>query len=409
MIQPTPTRPGERPLKIDIVVHGRFHGFALARALLALGHDVLLHTNYPGFVVERFGVPRRHVRTFLVHGIGSRALQRIGNGRSSDRTDRWLHASFGAWAARSVRATSDLVHGFSGVMEEFLKTPRALPTQVRTIVRGSAHICEQARLLEEEEARVGVALDRPGRWYIEREEREYRLADKIFVLSSFARQSFIARGVPASRLWTTPLGVDIGQFGATPQLRAARRQRILSGAPLRILTVGTLSFRKGARDLLQVARRLSGQLQFRFVGDCPAEIEGLLPAARGDIEILERVHEHDLAQQYAWGDVFLLPTIEDGFAAVLLQAAAAGLPIIATGNCSAPDFVEAGRSGWLVDIRAPEEIAARLRWCDAHRAELAAVADTAGSSGQVRTWHTLASEMISLWHDECGQREAAAS
>lgn len=396
-------------MKIDVVVHGRFHGFALAKALIAQGHDVVLHTNYPSAVVERFGVPRRQVRTFLLHGIAGRVLQRLGNGRSGDRTDCWLHSSFGAWAARSVRADSDFVHGFSGVMEEFLKTRRAVPNQVRTIVRGSAHIREQARLLEEEQARVGVVLDRPSLWSIEREEREYGLADKIIVLSSFARQTFLARGVPAGRIWTTPLGVDVGQFGATAETRAARQRRIMSGAPLRILTVGTLSFRKGAWDLLQVAQRLSGRMRFRFVGDCPPEIDGKLAAVRGHVEIVQRVPERNLMQQYAWADAFLFPTIEDGFAAVLLQASAAGLPIIATRNCSAPDFVEDGRAGWLVDIRAADEIVARLQWCDTHRSELATVAACAGSSGRVRTWDELASEMVGLWFQESAYREPTAS
>ena len=35
-----------RRLKIDLVVHGRFHAFDLARALINLGHDVLVYTNY---------------------------------------------------------------------------------------------------------------------------------------------------------------------------------------------------------------------------------------------------------------------------------------------------------------------------------------------------------------------------
>ena len=121
-----PPNATRRPIrcKIDIVVHGRFHGFALARALLALGHDVLVHTNYPAFVVERFGVPRMYVRTFIPHGIASRFAQKIGPWVPKTLVEPALHRFFGRWAARSVRPDADLVYGFSGVMEEFLRTPR---------------------------------------------------------------------------------------------------------------------------------------------------------------------------------------------------------------------------------------------------------------------------------------------
>jgi len=44
--------------------------------------------------------------------------------------------------------------------------------------------------LAQEEARAGVRIDHPSPWMIEREQREYQLADKIVVLSTFAYDSF---------------------------------------------------------------------------------------------------------------------------------------------------------------------------------------------------------------------------
>lgn len=400
---------GSRPLKIDIVVHGRFHGFALARALLAQGHDVLVHTNYPAPIVARFGVARRHVRTFLLHGLGSRALQKLGGALSRDRRDRWLHTSFGAWAARSVRPDCDFVHGFTGVMEEYLVTPRALPHQVRTIVRGSAHIREQARLLEEEEMRAGVPLDRPSAWMIEREEREYALADKIFVLSTFAKDSFTARGIAAERLWMTPLGVDVRQFGATPEVREARLRRIRSGQALRVLTVGTFSFQKGIYDLVAVASALSKSMHFRFVGAQAAEAYAFLRTAAEHLDLVERVPESGLAEHYGWADIFLFPTIQDGFAAVLLQAAASGLPIVATANCSAPDFILNNRTGWIVDARNATAMIERLRWCNNHRGSLAEIVKTAGAIDYTRTWDDMARQMVSLWYDAGLEKSVAVT
>jgi len=252
------------PLKIDIVVHGRFHGLALGKALLGLGHDVTILTNYPGFVVERFGVPRRHVRSFVAHAITARVGNRLSRYLRQERTDPILHRMFGRWAARNVSADADIVYGFSGVMEEVLGTPRRHARQLRLVVRGSAHIREQDRILREEEARVGAKLDRASDWMIEREEREYALADRVVVLSSFARDSFVRRGFDASRLLLLPLGVNVDQFRPTPDAQAARQQRILSGKALRVLNVGTFSYQKGMQDLVDTARVLAGRLEFRF-------------------------------------------------------------------------------------------------------------------------------------------------
>ena len=113
--------------------------------------------------------------------------------------EAFLHRLFGRWAAaRIAREHWDVVHWFSGISEEILRATTG-HADLRMMVRGSAHIRTQARLLEEEELRTGVKVDRPSRWMIAREEREYALADRILVLSRFARDSFVAEGVSPDR------------------------------------------------------------------------------------------------------------------------------------------------------------------------------------------------------------------
>jgi glycosyltransferase involved in cell wall biosynthesis len=76
---------------------------------------------------------------------------------------------------------------------------------------------------------------------------------------------------------------------------------------------------------------------------------------------------------YGWGDLFVYPTVEDGYAVVLAQAAAAALPILTTTNCSGPDLVRPKQSGWIVPIRSPYALVERTRWCGGHRTALAAM------------------------------------
>lgn len=386
---------GQR-LKIDIVVHGRFHGIALARTLIELGHDVIVHTNYPGFAVEKFGLDRSHCRSFVRHAVMTRLCNRIERYVSKEALDRFLHQDFGLWAAKGVRRDADVIYGFSGVMEEVLNLPRVRSEQLRLVVRGSCHIQEQDRILEEEEIRAESRLDRASRWMIDREKREYQLADRIVVLSTFARKSFVSYGLPEEKLWLLPLGVDAARFRPSQEAMNARLSRVCSGERLRVLNVGTFSFQKGVIDLTEIAKSLCDRFHFRFVGTRPAETANLMGKASNFIELIDRVPEDALRHYYAWADVFIYTTLQDGFAAVLMQAAASGLPILSTENCSAPDYVEVGRTGFIMPIRDTPSFITHLNWLDTNRNKLADMAIAASNANYARDWLEMGRDLIRL-------------
>src|SRR5438105_1033316 len=102
-----------------MVVHGRFHGFDLARELRKLGHDVTLFTNYPKYVAAQFGIPKQNVRNFLTHGILSRVARKLLPSRFGGVIERAANVAFGRWAARQVLPRDwDAVIAFSGIAEE---------------------------------------------------------------------------------------------------------------------------------------------------------------------------------------------------------------------------------------------------------------------------------------------------
>lgn len=382
-----------RPLRIDIAVHGRFYAFHLARHLIAHGHDVRVLTNYPKFVARRFGLPADCVKSFVWHGLLSRLIHKLKKSVPLPDMEAQIHRAFGRWVVKKVRKDADVVHIFSGVAEELILALRKVPKcPLVTVVRGSAHIKTQLELLREEEIRCGFPVEHPSDWMVAREEREYALADKIVVLSSFAQNSFEQQGVGLEKLWLIPLGVDVSRF--RPQDGAARGERILSGAPLHVLMVGSFTARKGGLDFIEVARKLKGVARFRFVGDTPDGDSMLRQQAEGLVEFVPRVPEFDLPAQYEWGDIFCFPTIEDGYAVVLAQAQAAGLPILTTTNCSGPDLVEAGQTGWVLPIRSPVSFVRQLKWCDAHRAALAEMANAICASPKLRDWGAVAEDFV---------------
>lgn len=374
-------------MKIALVVHGRFHAFDLARELLRRGHDVVVFTNYPKWVARKFGVPPKNVRSFRRHGIAVRLYQWAGRLYRLSIPERLFHSWFGRWAAReAARHTWDIVHVWSGVAEELLEE-FSDRNAVVVLMRGSAHIRVQDALLRAEAVRSGADIQTPGEWIIGREEREYRKADVILVLSGFAYKSFRDEGIPESRLRMVPLGSEVACFKPSRTEMELRRSRILGGEPLRILYVGTLSFRKGFRDLKAIARGLrGGRFHFRCVGTITREVHKSMVEFKSLVEYLPHQAQSKLPEIYAWADVFLFPTLEDGFAVVLSQAQAAALPILATQNCGGPDIIKDGQSGWILPAGNPEAFIERLHWCDANRERLVDMIEYLYTDARIRDW-----------------------
>jgi glycosyltransferase involved in cell wall biosynthesis len=106
----------------------------------------------------------------------------------------------------------------------------------------------------------------------------------------------------------------------------------------------------------------------------------------------------DLAKSYVRGSVFVLPTVEDGFAMVLVQAMAAGLPVIATVNSGGPDLIEEGKQGFLVPIRDVDALKEKLLYLYEHPEERAEMGRAAAARvAQGFTWHDYGDGVIAAY------------
>jgi glycosyltransferase involved in cell wall biosynthesis len=348
-------------VKIAIAVQGRFHAFDLAKALVNRSHDVTVFTNYPKWAVKRFGFPPERVRSFWFHGIVSRIAHRLHDAGLWAEPERWLHPMFGRWiSAELSKDRWDVVHGWSGVSEEYLATHPQEET-VKLMMRGSAHIQVQSRILEEEETRTGHPLDRPGPWIIAREQREYQLADRIVLLSTFALRSFVKEGWERGKLRLLSLGTNAEAFRPDSEVIQERCRRILSGEPLRIIYVGNVSYQKGMWDLAEIIKSLSrGRFRFQLVGSVLRETSDTVATLENFAEFIPRRPQKNLPQFYVNNDLFVFPTLYEGFGMAYAEAIAHGLPVIGTTGGAIPDTVPAS-AGVLVPPGDAPALAAALR------------------------------------------------
>ena len=177
--------------------------------------------------------------------------------------------------------------------------------------------------------------------YFARREQEWALADRIVVNSEFSRQALLQQGVPAEKLVVIPLCYETGE--------AKRKSEIVnhkSDAPLRVLFLGQVLLRKGIQYLLAAARQLEKEnIHFDVVGPLGIS-ETAMKTAPGNVTFHGRTSRDQAANWYRQSDIFVLPTLSDGFALTQLEAMAHGLPVVATPNCGA--VVTDGADGFLV-------------------------------------------------------------
>lgn len=385
--------------RYTLIVQGRFHAFALAKALLELDAPVHVLTNYPAFVAERFGLPARHITGCTPLGLVHRFTYRWHLDSAFPPLVRFLHQSFSRWAARQIiNNPPELIHPFSGVAKELYdELDRSKLAPVRILARGSAHIREQYRELYREGARAGnPKIDLPSTWMIRREMEEYRRSDHIATLSSYARSSFLSRGYSPGKIMLLPLGSDVSQFRPVRAIVDDRLKRLQSGALLSVLGTGSFCLRKGAIDFIAAARAMHGTMSFRWVGNITPDAAALAAAARDVIEFCPRVPEQELPRHYNAADVFVLPTVEDGFAITLAQARAACMPIIASSHSAAPDLIKEGTNGWVILPRDPAAMIDRLLRLHENRTLATAMVESLWQNCDTRDWLDVGRDFIEL-------------
>ncbi len=245
---------------------------------------------------------------------------------------------------------------------------------------------ELGRRLQQEEAERlptwaptlgGGLLDSPAK--LERKTQELDLADLVVVASHFVRDS-----LPAS---AAQKAVVMSPFGSPPVWTGGWSEAALDPArPMRVLFAGSMGQRKGLGDLLQAMRLLGGEnIELVVMGSPMAELDFYRREYAGFTHEKGRPHAEVLALMRSC-DVFCLPSIVEGRALVMQEAMSQGLPVVITPNTGGADLVIEGETGFLVPIRAPEQIAARLAWLNQHRPELVAMKDKAAQHAAGYSW-----------------------
>jgi glycosyltransferase involved in cell wall biosynthesis len=208
-------------------------------------------------------------------------------------------------------------------------------------------------------------------------------ADAIIALTERERQMMKRSGVPGERLHVAGAGVDPASALSADGTRFRQKHGLASDAPI-VAFVGHKTAGKGALYLLDACQALLAErtgLTFALVGarteDFTRRYQTLPDGVRRrvlDLSLSEQ-EKHDLL---AASSVLALPSREDGFGIVLLEAWLHGKPVIGARAGGIPDVIDEGQTGLLVPYGDVSALSQAISWLLDHPEE----AEKMGSQGR---------------------------
>ncbi|WP_157078883.1 glycosyltransferase family 4 protein [Herbiconiux solani] len=286
--------------------------------------------------------------------------------------------------ASRLSLDSDVVIGMPGAC---LQTFTSTNARMRVFHEVDAHPVARNAALKAAYGKAAAA-EMASDLQIERIESELEAADLILTPSALVSRQMSANGVPSGKVLEVPYGVDLTAFRPTrTDDRRAKRPRLIY--------VGQISYRKGVPFLLDAVKTLS--IDLTMVG--PVIAKELLVGMPSNVQHVATMSQASLNVALNGADAFVIASVEDNFALVVLEALAAGLPVISTDGVGASDLLT-GDLGVVVPAGSVQHLRSAMSEVDVLTAEArttrsAAFRSRIGSDPVLNSWESYSTRVIS--------------
>ena len=216
---------------------------------------------------------------------------------------------------------------------------------------------------------------------LDRKRRELQLADVVVCASAFTRGT-VRPYVPSSRpVIVVPYGVDLD---CAPKLWS---ESDLLG-PVEVFFAGQLGPQKGLHYLFEALSGMPrGAVRLSLAGSWAQGFREWI-VSRYSVPFVElgQVPHNRISTICRRSHLLVFPSLFDGFGLVLLEAMAAGIPVIASDRCGAPDVIADGAEGLVVPAAEPLRLRTALEWAAENRGRLAEMGRGARRTAERFTW-----------------------
>jgi len=305
---------------------------------------------------------------------------------------RW-HSAHDAWFDRWAASRIESGMDYYGWMHQSLACIRRCHQGGGRawVDRGSVEPRLQRRWLVEEYARHGLRRDPMDSRAVNRMVQEADETDFVVAASTLVARSYREVGYPESKIVVNYPGVDLKVFGGVERREPQNR--------MRFVFVGQLSLQKGIPDLLRAWKKLApSDAELILAGVVPPGEESIiLPLLRDAPHVTWKGHCQDVPSLLREGDVLVLPSAQDGFGLVVLEAFASGLLVIVSDRVGARDCVIEGKNGFIFPFGNEGALGERLAWCLKERERVREMRKEARETAGRFSWEAYGQRLVSFF------------
>lgn len=269
-----------------------------------------------------------------------------------------------------IKNETDLLISFTTAYSQILKSHSIGAKTI--IMRASSHPNTQYKILKQEYIEFGIKEEPIHPLLYTSMMKSLQETDYTLIPSNFVHNSFIENRYQEDKIIQIPFGVDIDKYTQQPTPEHDG---------LNVLFIGDNWIRKG----LYYAEKAVSELNNP---DITIHVRCNAPRF-GNVKY-DHINRLDfvpnLSDLYKDIDVFILPSLEEGMALVVLEAMAMGKPVIITPNCGYNEIIEDGREGFIIPIRDTESITEKLTYFHDNKPEVNKMGRNARKTSEKYTW-----------------------
>lgn len=224
--------------------------------------------------------------------------------------------------------------------------------------------------------------------------KEPKRANQIIVASGFTKRTLVENGVDETKITVVPYGVDHNVF-------VRRKSFERKAGSMRVIFVGSLNQRKGLSYLASALRELQDKnynIEFIVSGRGIIDKDLVLKYDLKNVSFRLNIPREELVQLYHSADLFVFPSLCEGFGHVILEAMSCGVPVLTTPNTSGPDIITGGEDGFIVPVRNVEQIVQRISELYHDPAKNIAMGVKAANTASQYTWENFRKRIIEAIH-----------
>lgn len=175
---------------------------------------------------------------------------------------------------------------------------------------------------------------------LKRKDAELKLADKIYVASSFTKKTLEMYPEKLADIEVIPYGF--------PPVNLERKYDNIHNRKIKVLFVGGLSQRKGISYFFEAIKGLENKIEATVVGKGNINQCAKLREELSNVNYIPSLPHNEILNLMANNDLFIFPSLFEGFGLVITESMSQGTPVITTNRTCGPDIMNNGKDGWIV-------------------------------------------------------------